>query len=314
MKVLTYLWSNPPYRFTGAELMTLDLMRFLIEDGIDVTVYSHAEHDSMEWNGIRIESSGRLHRGTASDYDVFITHPEIRTNVWDYVKGLPYVAMVHNTRPETMRSLDRCPPRLTIANSQYTRTHIPQVAVHSGLGVEVIHPPVLLKPKDGPHDHYGMVNISLEKGGSILNVTASALPDTPFLGVLGGYGLQVLNQPSNVEIVPQTEQMAGVYARMRALLFPTHFESYGKVVAEALVCGLPVIASDLPGVREVGGSAVQYLSPYDYGAWTDAVRTLKDDGVYSHWAGLASERGLSLSAASLTDAAHYISLIRAASQ
>lgn len=314
MKVLTYLWSNPPYRYAGAELATLEFMRYLADNGADVTVYSHAEHDSSEWNGIRIESSGRLHRRVAAEYDVFITHPEIRTNVWAEVKSLPYVAMVHNARPETMRSLDRCPPRLTIANSHYTRAHIPQIAVHSGLGVEVVHPLVTIQPKDGPHDTYGMVNISLEKGGAMLNVTASEVPESKFLGVLGGYGMQVMRQPSNVELVPQTPDMAGIYARMRALLFPTHSESYGRVVAEALVCGVPVIASDLPSIREVGGSAIQYLDPYDYGAWTTVVRMMNDDGAHSHWAGLASERGLSLAGDALTNAARYFSLIRAASQ
>ena len=295
--------------------MTLDLMRSLIEDGHDVTVYSHAEHDVCEWNGIRIESSGRLHRGIAASSDVFITHPEIRTDVWDYVKGMPYVAMVHNTRPETMRSLDRCPPTLTIANSNHTRNHLPQIAVHSGLGAHVIHPPTNIEPQDGPHDHCGMVNISLEKGGSVLNVVASQLPDTRFLGVMGGHGMQVMHQPSNVTILPQTSDMAGVYARMRVLLFPTHFESYGKVVAEALMCGVPVIASDLPGVREAGGSAVQYLDPYAYEEWIDAVNVMAtDDTAHSVWSKAAMERGLSLGLEKVTDTARYISLIRAAAE
>ena len=292
--------------------MTLDLMHSLVEDGHDVTVYSHVVDDVMEWNGIRIESSGRLHRGIAISSDVFITHPEIRTNVWDQVKGMPYVAMVHNVQGATMRSLDRCPPKLTIANSEFTRQHIPQVAVHSGLGVHVIHPPTNITPQDGPHDHYGMVNISLEKGGSVLNVVASQIPEAKFLGVIGGHGIQVMNQPSNVTVLPQTTDMAGVYSRMRALLLPTHSETYGKVVAEALVCGVPVIASDLPGVREAGGSAVQYLDPYAYDDWTDAVRTMNDDVAQSEWKGKAMERGLSLAMEKVTDTARYISLIRAA--
>lgn len=293
--------------------MTLGLMQSLIDDGNDVTVYSHAVDDVMEWNGIRIESSGRLHRHKALQSDVFITHPEIRTNVWDQVKGMPYVAMVHNVQGGTMRSLDRCPPTLTIANSDYTRAHIPQVAAHSGLGVHVIHPPTNIEPQDGPHDHGGMVNISLEKGGSVLNVVASQIPKARFLGVMGGHGIQVMHQPSNVTVLPQTNDMAGVYARMRVLLFPTHNETYGKVVAEALVCGIPVIASDLPGVREAGGNAVQYLDPYDYEKWVDTVHVMMtDDTAHGHWSKAAMERGLSLSLEKVTDTARYISLIRAA--
>jgi hypothetical protein len=314
MKVVAYLWSNPPYRYTGAELMTLDLLQYLIEDGNEVAVYSHAVDDAMEWNGIRIESSGRLHRGIALKSDVFITLPEIRTNVWDYVRGMPYVGIVHNVQGGTMRSLDRCPPTLTLVNSEYTRTHVPQVAVHHGLGVHVVHPPVLIQPKDGPHDRYGMVNMSLEKGGHVLNLVASQVSKARFVGVLGGHGIQVTHQPANVEVMPPTNDMAGVYSRMRALLFPTHSETYGKVVAEAMVCGVPVIASDLPGVREAGGDAALYLDPYAYDDWMDAVRMMQDDDAHAKWVGKAKERGLQLVAANATNAARYISLIRAAAE
>lgn len=57
-----------------------------------------------------------------------------------------------------------------------------------------------------------------------------------------------------------------------ALLFPTFAEGYGMPLVEALELGVPVIASDLPVLREVGGSVPDYLDPLDGPAWMKAVR------------------------------------------
>jgi glycosyltransferase involved in cell wall biosynthesis len=53
----------------------------------------------------------------------------------------------------------------------------------------------------------------------------------------------------------------------RALLLPSFAEGYGMPVAEALSVGTPVICSDLPALREAGGSAPDYLNPLDGPAW-----------------------------------------------
>lgn len=57
----------------------------------------------------------------------------------------------------------------------------------------------------------------------------------------------------------------------RALLFPSFAEGYGLPLAEALAVRLPVICSDLPALREVGGAVPDYLDPLDGSAWRNAV-------------------------------------------
>ena len=57
----------------------------------------------------------------------------------------------------------------------------------------------------------------------------------------------------------------------RALVLPSFAEGYGMPVAEALAVGTPVICSDLPALREAGGSAPDFLDPLDGPAWRHAI-------------------------------------------
>lgn len=49
------------------------------------------------------------------------------------------------------------------------------------------------------------------------------------------------------------------YARAACLVFPSIAEGFGLPIVEALSYGLPVLASDIPVHREVGGAAVEYF-------------------------------------------------------
>jgi glycosyltransferase involved in cell wall biosynthesis len=65
--------------------------------------------------------------------------------------------------------------------------------------------------------------------------------------------------------------LAWLYRRARVVLFPSEAEGFGLPVIEALACGAPVIASDIPVLREVGGDAVTYAPLADVAAWSRAV-------------------------------------------
>lgn len=66
-------------------------------------------------------------------------------------------------------------------------------------------------------------------------------------------------------------ELARLLAGTRALLFPTFAEGFGIPLAEALAAGVPVLAADLPVLRELGGEAPEYLHPLDGPGWRDAV-------------------------------------------
>jgi len=68
--------------------------------------------------------------------------------------------------------------------------------------------------------------------------------------------------------------LAAVYRRASLVLMPSEAEGFGLPVAEALACGAPLLASDLPVLREVGGDAPIYRSVADLAGWTEGALTL----------------------------------------
>ncbi len=62
-------------------------------------------------------------------------------------------------------------------------------------------------------------------------------------------------------------QLRELISGARALLMPSFAEGFGMPVAEALVAGVPVLASDIPAHREAGGMVPDYIDPVDGAAW-----------------------------------------------
>lgn len=66
-------------------------------------------------------------------------------------------------------------------------------------------------------------------------------------------------------------ELAEVYRRAPVVLVPSESEGFGLPVIEALACGSPVVASDIPVLHEVGGPACSYAKVGDMEAWTAKV-------------------------------------------
>jgi glycosyltransferase involved in cell wall biosynthesis len=66
-------------------------------------------------------------------------------------------------------------------------------------------------------------------------------------------------------------KVASLMRYARAVLVPSFAEGFGSPLAEALAAGVPVICSDIPVFREIGAGAPEYVDPFDFVAWRDAI-------------------------------------------
>ncbi len=102
----------------------------------------------------------------------------------------------------------------------------------------------------------------------VLAEAKKAFPDTSLLRVGGPFTadqkalMQRLGVSASVLELPFLEDrvLAAVYRKSTLLLLPSDREGFGLPLLEAMACGLPVVVSDLPPFREVGGEAALYCT------------------------------------------------------
>lgn len=69
-------------------------------------------------------------------------------------------------------------------------------------------------------------------------------------------GLQIIQ----TGFVPD-QDLPGLYGGARVFIYPSLYEGFGMPVIEALACGTPVLAADVPEIREAGGELARYVQP-----------------------------------------------------
>ena len=109
---------------------------------------------------------------------------------------------------------------------------------------------------------------------------ANAVPRLILIGRRGWENEQIVDMlercPALIGCVEEHSGLSdrstrALLAGASALLMPSFAEGYGMPVIEALDIGTPVICSDLPALREAGGSAPVFLDPLDGPAWLRAI-------------------------------------------
>jgi alpha-1,3-rhamnosyl/mannosyltransferase len=67
-------------------------------------------------------------------------------------------------------------------------------------------------------------------------------------------------------------ELAALFRGASAFVYPTLYEGFGLPVLEAMACGVPVVAGDIPAIQEVAGDAVVRVNPRDVVELVAAVR------------------------------------------
>lgn len=89
------------------------------------------------------------------------------------------------------------------------------------------------------------------------------------------------------------EELAALYSLSTVTMMLSLYEGFGLPVLEAMACGCPVIASNIPALREVGGPAPAYVQPGNVAHIGGALTAVLTD---SHRRAAMSERGLAQAA------------------
>lgn len=86
------------------------------------------------------------------------------------------------------------------------------------------------------------------------------------------------------------QQLGSLYAGAAALVFPSLYEGFGFPLVEAMSCGTPVVASDIPSSREVCGDAAEFFPPRDAAGCEQAILRVQEGERRSQLIRRGSER------------------------
>jgi len=70
------------------------------------------------------------------------------------------------------------------------------------------------------------------------------------------------------------QDLAALYQGADAFVYPSRYEGFGLPVLEAMMAGIPVLASRAGSIPEVGGDAVRYAAAGDAEAFAAELRSL----------------------------------------
>jgi len=186
--------------------------------------------------------------------------------------------------------------------SIYPKTKVDKISViHNGYNTDIFRPVVDEEKINAVLDKYGITRPyflyvgRLEKKKNTpalieaLSLVRENNPEIKEKLVLIGnasfgfdevkYVIEEFNLNQDVYIPGWVEEadLPYVYNAASAFVFPTRHEGFGIPILEAMACGLPVIASDLPVLREVAEEAVLYFNHNDKREIAEAmVRIVKD--------------------------------------
>ncbi|MGC3819018.1 MULTISPECIES: glycosyltransferase family 4 protein [unclassified Acinetobacter] len=150
--------------------------------------------------------------------------------------------------------------------------------IHNGVDTNSLKP----IQKDNPHKPFRLLFIgtpSKRKGFDILPEIMQQLGDDYELFYTARKNQISHNFPSNMHALGRVGNITDAYHNADALLFPSRLEGFGLVVAEAMACGLPVIASNSSALPEVVDNGITGLlcKKDDISSFTNAIRSIAND-------------------------------------
>lgn len=305
-----------PQRVGGAEFSTHDLCRALQRRGVEVAVLTAlVPEGSLHFrNRVARRLLGRQASADRSQGHVVYRAPKpVDALVETLRRFAPDVAILHPDKAADLHAALRDArqptlvylrdiefhrlgfvPALTpgvgfVANSRFTAD-----AAQRAFGIEAaVIPPLILPERyatQATGDEVLFVNPVPEKGVELAFEIAALCPRRQFRFVegwpLGAQRRAALESRAravgNVTLQASTQDMRPLYARTRILIAPSRWqEGWGRIVTEAQLNGIPVLATRIGGLPEsVGDGGLLFDLDASAQDWADAIEQLYTDAVY----------------------------------
>ncbi len=319
MRIAAYVHGYLPHLPAGSETMLHEMMLALGAAGHHTKVFTvnHPERNTS-WTYEGIPVTNRTTE-TAADLQVAAWRPDVIVSHHAVaVRAIPLAAelgaasavIVHNDF-HLSQALVKARPGLLVANTQWVANKLNRP--HQMVNAVVVHPPVdpAKHRVDQRGDMIGMINFYAMKNPHMFWRLAVRFPDYKFLAVKGAYGHQELRSLPNVEVIePTTNMRADVWSRLRVLLVPSKYESYGKGPVEAAASGIPSLAAPTPGLREALGRGATFCPRINNRAWETALQALMEDpAAYERASAAALARSAEIEAGRPAEMARWVSAV-----
>jgi glycosyltransferase involved in cell wall biosynthesis len=302
-----------PQRAGGAEFSTHDLCIALARNGVEVAVLATLDPRGPLYlrhrlarrvfgrktskdrvQGYPVYRAGRPAIAITETLgrfapDVAILHPDRADDLYSALRAARQPTLVYLRDAEFGR-LGFVPERAAgvgyVANSHFTAS-----AARAAFGIDATVVPPLIQPEryatTVSGDEVLFVNPVAEKGVDLAFDIAALCTRRRFRFVEGWpldarrwQALQGRAQPlANVTLQRSSQDMRPVYARARAVIVPSRWqEAWGRIVTEAQLNGIPVLASRIGGLPEsVGDGGVLLASTAGAAAWAAEIERLFDE-------------------------------------
>lgn len=258
-KILWIIHGYPPMQNAGAEWMAKEINYYLLDRGHEIKVECNKSpvFHSLGWDWA----------------DVIFTHLDQSQAVTESAQaaGKPCFNVIHHNWeiPHLRRLYEKT---YCVYNSEWVMKD--RNYPHPGI---VVRPPVnpsrFESIKYNADGYITLVNCNKDKGVQIFHRISKAMPDKRFLGVFGAHGPQLELPGRNVTYWQNQYDIRTVLRETAILLVPSIYESYGRIAVEAAACGIPVIATDTPGLKESLGDAGVFVNRSDFYGWLYAIRS-----------------------------------------
>jgi glycosyltransferase involved in cell wall biosynthesis len=201
-----------------------------------------------------------------------------------------------------------------ICDSDATRTELLRFYQPTA-PVDVIHPCAGLVGKPGEHSERSLARMARERTLNLLYIAAdrpyknlaffarlAKSMETPRDGWTFRFRLISRLEPksaveiarlgaSNLEVIPAVPDVSSAYEWADVLVHPALVEGFGLPPVEAMQFGIPVIASDVPCIREVVDSGGVLVEPASLDGWISTLTGVTDPAVYRAQANSSANRG-----------------------